>query len=143
MSWELQTSFVLGALHSLEPGHGKTAMLAMMLDPKKRWWDSVTLAVSMVVSHSLLILAVAVLTHFGGHILFGGKLDEFLLENLRIFGSLSLVLIGLFLLLRSDQKQSHCCGHESSHSKSHSPKLPILIGVTIGLYPCPSLIATF
>ena len=62
MTWELKTAFILGVLHSLELGHGKTAMLAMMLDSKRKWWDSLTFAVSSVLSHSALILLIA-LTH--------------------------------------------------------------------------------
>ena len=142
MSWELQTSFVLGVLHSLEPGHGKAAMVAMMLDPKKRWLDSLALAVSAVFSHSALILAVAALTHFGGHMFFGEKIDQFLLENLKVFGSLSLIAIGLFLVFSSKKSHSHCC-HEEVHDHSGSANLPILLGVSIGLCPCPTLVATF
>ena len=142
MGWELQTSFILGVLHSLEPGHGKTAMLAMMLDPKKTWFDSFALAVSAVFSHSALILAVAGLTHFGGHMIFGEKVDHFLWDNLRVFGPLSLIAIGLFLISSSKKAHSHCC-KSKSHNHGSSPKIPILLGVSIGLYPCPTLIATF
>ena len=142
MSWELQTSFFLGVLHSLEPGHGKTAMLAIMLDPKKKWFDSFALAVSAVISHSALILAVAILTHFGGHMIFGEKIDQFLLEHLKILGPISLIVIGVFMIARSGKKHTHCC-ESASHHQGNSTKIPILLGVSIGLYPCPTLIATF
>ena len=142
VNWELKTSFILGVLHSLEPGHGKTAMVAMMLDPRKKWWDSLALAFSVVFSHSFLILAIAVVTHFSGHLLLGNNMDQFLIENLKTIGALSLIFIGLFLLLRPEKKTSHCCSGSSNHAVS-SPKIPVLLGISIGLYPCPSLIATF
>ena len=126
----------------MEPGHGKTAMVAMMLDPKKKWTDLLALATSAVFSHSALLLAIATLTHLGGHMIFGEKIDQFLMENLKIFGSLSLITIGLFLIMGSKKEKKHCCD-STSHNHSGSPKIPILLGVTIGLYPCPTLVATF
>ena len=114
MNWELQTAFVLGALHSLEPGHGKTAMVAMMLDSKKKWWDSIALAISLVTSHSALIFLIAILTHFGGHLFFGGQTDKIMLEGLKAIGSLALLGIGLYLILSSKKLHSNCCGKKST-----------------------------
>ena len=142
MSWELQTSFLLGVIHSLEPGHGKTAMVAMMLDPSKKWMDSFLLATSAVFSHSAFIFVVAGLTHLGGHLLFKEKLDDMLTGSLHVMGPLSLVLIGLFLIRRSKVKHHNCCDSKKNRNLSES-KIPILLGLSIGLYPCPTLLASY
>ena len=84
-------------------------MLTMMLDQTKRWWDTLALAFSVVVSHSFLILVIAVVTHFSGHLVFGQKIDHFLIENIKFFGSLSLVLISVFLISNTSKSTASCC----------------------------------
>ena len=142
MSWELKTSFVLGMLHSLEPGHGKTAMLAMMLDQRKKWIDSFSLALSAVLSHSALMLIIALITHFGSHIIVGDDLNHFFSDHLKILGPIFLMIIGSFLLFNSRKSHKKCCSHHNNQEESSS-KIPILLGISIGLYPCPTLIATY
>ena len=116
----------------------------MMFDPNKRWFDSFALAISAVFSHTAFILAFAALTHFGGHLIFGEKVDHFLMDNLKLVGSGALICIGSYLIICSRKAQTHCCTSKShGHKHSRSTKIPFLLGISIGLYPCPTLIATF
>ena len=39
-------ALVFGFLHALEPGHGKTALLAYMADGRKSYWHSVVVGFS-------------------------------------------------------------------------------------------------
>ena len=39
-TYSLDFAFLLGALHALEPGHGKTAMAAFMLGGRKNAWHA-------------------------------------------------------------------------------------------------------
>ena len=142
LNWELKTAFLLGVLHSLEPGHGKTAMLSMALDSKKNWWSSVSLALSIVTSHSALIFTIAALTHLSGHYLLSDNIAQKLSENIKILGPLLLMSMGLFLMLKPNKRNDNCCRSQSKKNPSDQ-KFPILLGISIGLFPCPSLIATF
>lgn len=147
MTWELQTAFVLGVLHSLEPGHGKSAMLAMALDPRKNWLDSFFLASAAVFSHSALILLIATATHFGGHLMFGDQTNQNLVEFLNFFGPLSLLAIGLFLVFKPIAKRHDCCNGQEPHNHEDQEgfkfRMPILLGFSIGIIPCPTIVATF
>ncbi|MBC60848.1 MAG: hypothetical protein CMP11_00155 [Zetaproteobacteria bacterium] len=141
MHWELILTFFLGALHTLEPGHGKTAMFTFMFDQEKKWWDSFALGISVVVSHAFIIFLLATLTHIFGHFVVEGKPDSYFVEVIRIFAASTMVSIGVYLLLKKEKKASCCSQH--THDKKSSVKLPILLGISIGLYPCPSLLASF
>ena len=52
------TAFVLGAMHALEPGHGKTAMASYTLGNKNAKNHLFTLVFSMAFSHTFMLLAI-------------------------------------------------------------------------------------
>ena len=92
------TAFVLGMLHALEPGHGKTAMFAFMVDRKNRWIDSLCLAITAAFSHSMIILLIALATHLGGHLILGseGEISPYLSKA----EGIALVLVGTYLIFK-------------------------------------------
>lgn len=52
----LATSFGLGALHALEPGHGKSVVAAYMLGNRGRWHHAVLLGGTVAFTHTAGIL---------------------------------------------------------------------------------------
>ena len=57
-------ALTFGALHALEPGHGKTAIVAYMASGEKSWKDGFVLSVSSSVTHSISILIIAFISHY-------------------------------------------------------------------------------
>ena len=142
----IETAFVLGMLHALEPGHGKTAMFTFMVDRKNRIIDSVCLAFSAALSHSMIILVIALATHLGGHLFLGAEKD--ISPLLSKAAGIALILVGLYLIVKSKPKHSeNCCAHHGSEEHKgfnrSQMKLSATLGFSIGLFPCPSLVAAF
>ncbi len=55
----LAMAFVLGAMHALGPGHGKSLMAAYLVGTKGRSRDAVALALSLSLAHVLVVVVVA------------------------------------------------------------------------------------
>ena len=58
----LLSAFVLGALHALEPGHGKTVVAAYLVSTKGRVIDAVTLGGIVTFTHTISVILLGVLT---------------------------------------------------------------------------------
>ncbi|MFK7827965.1 MAG: sulfite exporter TauE/SafE family protein [Oligoflexales bacterium] len=145
--WETKTAFLLGLMHSLEPSHGTSAMAVFMLDKKNHWQHSLILALSTVFSHGLVIFTIAAFTHTSGHLIFGNVMDDAVSERIKKVSAITLILIGMYLLFRP-KKNSHnsCKKHANIRTKvarKINLKLPFLLGASIGLVPCPSVVAVF
>ncbi len=67
----LGLSFVLGALHALEPGHGKTAMFVYLLGGKRSIWHPVVMGISTAFPHSVSLFAIAFGVHIAHHLIAG------------------------------------------------------------------------
>lgn len=148
-------ALIFGFLHALEPGHGKTALLAYMADGRKSYWHSVVVGISSFFSHTASILLISVIvhaaTHMVGRFLNAGTITWYLslLSSFALFG------VGFYLLVKSYRKvegNSGCCAHEhnSREEKEISSKLEnskfslsAILGVSVGLYPCPTAIAAY
>jgi ABC-type nickel/cobalt efflux system permease component RcnA len=57
----LGVAFLLGALHALGPGHGKSLMAAYLMGSQGRIRDAVVLALALTLSHVLVVVVVALL----------------------------------------------------------------------------------
>lgn len=134
-------------MHSLEPGHGKTAMAAFMLDKKNQWQHSLVLALSSVFSRGIVIFAIAAFTHSSGRLLFGDSIEAGISERIKQVSAIALIAIGTYLLIRPKKSSHHCCKHHSGSqakvARDSNLKLPFLLGASIGLVPCPSVVAVF
>lgn len=145
---EVQVAFVLGALHALEPGHGKTAMTTYMLNGSRKWTDSLMMAVSAGFSHTAIIIFLAIAAHIGSHVMLkDGHQISGPLEHLSGF---LMIIIGLYLIFTKAQEHKRCCGHhhhghepENHHHHKKDLKTSAFFGLSLGLFPCPSLLAAF
>lgn len=129
-SFSLEFAFVLGALHALEPGHGKTAMYVYMMQGRRSLWHPILLGASSALSHSLSLAGIAFAVHLASHAVTGDHHHENGVANTLQWVSAGLVLaVGLYLLVQAARgRESKCCsqhgdaGHVHDHdaSESHS-----------------------
>ncbi|NNC94751.1 MAG: hypothetical protein HKN92_04260 [Chitinophagales bacterium] len=141
----LSTTFFLGALHSLEPGHGKSFLAAYMFGNKSNARHIVTMVGSLLISHFLFLTVIALTLQFA----FKGIADETLLHTTSWLAPLIVIAFGLFLFTRYLKFKKHpqdcSCGHEEKHlhlHESHNLKKSAIAGAVGGLIPCPTAIAT-
>jgi nickel/cobalt exporter len=127
----LAIAFGLGVVHALSPGHGKTIMAAYLVGGRGSTRQAIGLGLAVAVSHTLGVLALAVLTIAASSVL----PPERLYPILGLASGALVVVIGASLLwsrlraLRSvaghrhsqegDHGHSHDCEHGHSHAHPH------------------------
>ncbi len=124
----LGLSFFLGALHALEPGHGKTAMFVYLLDGKRSSWHPIVMGLSTAFSHSVSLFAIAFGVHIAHHLIAGDHHHEEQVSSvLQWISALLVVAVGGFLLVQAIRgRKVKCCGHHhdgeecSDHSHSYA-----------------------
>lgn len=144
----------IGALHALEPGHGKSIMGAYLIMSKGRSRDAVLLGLTSAITHTLVIVMLAILAHSATTLAISNiSLPQEQMELwLKLVSGIIIVLVGLRMVLRREISCSCGCGHSHSHhTNSASTKIPrkskgslldvLLLGFTNGLMPCPSALA--
>ncbi len=121
----LEMAFLLGALHALEPGHGKTALFAYMADGKKHLGHSILLGLASGSSHTLSIVGFAFFAHLISHFATGGHQDSAQLTLVFTWLSgLLMIGIGVYLLVNSRKSpHSHCCAVDKTRKVSQGLKL--------------------
>lgn len=156
----------LGALHSLEPGHGKGVMTAYLISSRAKMRDAILLGIISSIAHTLSIAALSFaasstvtlfvskqISHWielavGIIITFiGGKL---LLQQVRP----RVIVVGRIghnqVHQETCEHRHHTSTHSDVHSHAHmSQQTPdsigrlFIIGFFTGLIPCPSAVAIF
>jgi len=122
----IASAFGLGALHALEPGHGKSVMAAFVMGTNAKLRDAWLLGLIVVFSHVFLVLILGVVSIF-----LLGALDTGTAQNVMGFiGGSLLILVGIWIL-RSYNHHHH--DHEIDTGKG-----VIAIGLSTGLVPCPA-----
>jgi len=135
MNFPLFSTFLLGALHSLEPGHGKS-IVALHTSRSRKLSDGLSLLASLLLTHFLLVIVVSFVIFF----------NPFLQEIywLKFAAPVLVIAYGLFLLVKSRRNTDEYLGCSCSHGdeeKMEKKNNPILMGVLAGLTPCPSVFA--
>lgn len=67
VEWTLGLAFLLGLLHALEPGHGKTALWVYLSSGGRRPWHPLVMGASTAFSHSISLLVIALTVHAAHH----------------------------------------------------------------------------
>ena len=128
--------FVLGMFHALEPGHGKTLILAYMSGGSIRFAGTIQLILGLIITHFLLFSLIAFLLQIGS--------ESF--PFLNAIGPLLIILLGIYLLYRSVKEVRHehddeCDEPMHFHFNQSKFSSPFITGTVAGLIPCPSAIA--
>ena len=154
------TAFALGAMHALEPGHGKTAIASYTLGNKNAKNHLLTLIFSIGLSHTFMLLAVGFLVSYLFPLFDSEKAEHIL----GIISPLILMSIGGYMLYKIKNNKHVCSSSCTHHHKSvpvrksinanslklntasvskptHTHKTTALIGILSGLMPCPSAVA--
>ena len=122
----LATAVALGAAHALTPGHGKTLMAAYLVGTRGTPVHALGLGLSVSVSHTIGILALAGLV-IGAQ----GILDpDVLVRAAPVVAALAIVAIGGWMLISELRRRAakpvaardhaHDHGHEHEHAGEHS-----------------------
>ncbi len=165
----LVIAVVLGALHALTPGHGKTVVAAYLVGARGTAWHAVNLGAIVTLTHTGSVFLLGLVTLFASRYI----LPDRLLPLLELASGLLIVGFGAHLLYRRWQAwrddpsagrhdHHHHHGHDHPHPHSHDDHhhhdhdhshhhhhLPdrvtwrslLALGVSGGLVPCPDAIA--
>jgi ABC-type nickel/cobalt efflux system permease component RcnA len=145
-------AFGLGALHALEPGHGKTIVGAYLVGSRGTARHAILLGLIVTVSHTAGVFALGAITLYASRYI----VPEQLYPWLGVFSGLTIAGLGGYMFLRRwsglDLDHSHTAGqlhgHWFSSSKqtvpSPGPANPVslyqlfALGITGGIIPCPA-----
>jgi len=155
--WILFTSALiaagLGALHALEPGHGKTLVAAYLVGSRGTARHAVLLGIVVTAAHTAGVYLLGVLTLYASRYI----VPEHLYPWLGAISGLSVAGLGIFTFLKrwtgETGEHSHARGERHSHwflsmSRPATPIEPAnsavslrelcMLGVTGGIVPCPA-----
>jgi nickel/cobalt exporter len=157
----------LGALHALEPGHGKTMVAAYLVGSRGTAWHAVVLGMVVTASHTAAVYALGAATLYASHYV----VPERIYPWLAVATGATIAGLGLYLLaLRSRGEHAHAHdhhhagahhhhghphGHDHAHGHHHhhddahagghhhhdppvSLRQLFTLGVTGGIVPCPA-----
>lgn len=145
----------LGALHSLEPGHGKGVITAYLISSGAKIKDAIMIGLIAALSHTLSITLLAVSTTTAIRVL----VPENLTHWLQLISGIVVIYVGLNIITqriysRHESKHNeindshcHCCGSHCNHKHVQSTAYPnnrfnlFLTGFFTGIVPCPSALA--
>ncbi|KUN84514.1 nickel transporter [Streptomyces bungoensis] len=113
----LLVAVVLGALHALAPGHGKTLMAASAAarGRRARMRDVLPLAASVTVTHTLGVVALGLL------VTAGSAATPSVIAWLGIASGALVLAAGANLVRRAWRNRAHGHGHGHPHAHSHAP----------------------
>ncbi len=154
----LGLAFGLGALHALEPGHGKTAMLAYFASERGSLIHPIIAGVSSAISHSVSLMAIAAMVHLTHHLITGDHHHH----NVAVTVSMQwisaglIVVVGLWMLASAWRAKPTKCGCGGHHQPCEDSKpeegkskpgagysKSAFLGIAFGLLPCPSAMAAY
>lgn len=114
----LPTAVVLGSLHALEPGHAKTLTAAYLIGIKGTKRDALLLGLSVAATHSIVVVAVAVLALWLGQEAFADEAGY----GLRLASGAVVVLLGSWMLWRRWPRQAAIHRHQDKRTQGHDPE---------------------
>jgi ABC-type nickel/cobalt efflux system permease component RcnA len=160
----LLVAAVLGSVHALSPGHGKTMVAAYLVGSKGTAQHALFLGLTVTITHTLGVFILGLVTLFASQYI----LPEQLFPILSLISGGLVVVLGLSLLVQrwqaaiTNHSHSHISNHghhqhhRHSHDHPHHSHLPLdiseapitwksllALGISGGLLPCPSALVVF
>lgn len=135
------SAFGLGALHALEPGHGKSLMAAYLVGSRGRPWDAVVLGLVVTLTHTLSVYMLAALTLVAARYFAPAWVEHYL----ELISGLLVLAVGAWLVwqraiarlwagwnhrvshalnMRHNHDHDHGHGHGHDHHHDHSHEHP-------------------
>ncbi|HEY0785737.1 MAG TPA: hypothetical protein VGD62_07675, partial [Acidobacteriaceae bacterium] len=151
-------SMGLGAMHALEPGHGKTIVAAYLVGARGTVRHALLLGVIVTTAHTASVFALGAITLYASHYI----LPEQLYPWLGVLSGMTIAVLGGYLLLRrwtgQEMDHVHVAGQMHGHwfsSKNTAPAPAAVpqpagapaaisltqlfsLGITGGMIPCPA-----
>ncbi len=146
----LVLAFILGCLHALSPGHGKTMVAAYLIGTRGSVTDALLLGMIVTVSHvfSVVVLGVIIMTVAAG--VNSQRVDVFL----QMGSGMMITAMGIWMIRRNAAAghgghEGHCRDHghpRHGHGPERKEPAPdgtrlwdlLALGVTGGIVPCPT-----
>ncbi|MBA2862395.1 sulfite exporter TauE/SafE family protein [Methanococcus maripaludis] len=122
------SAFMLGIMHALEPGHGKSIMAAYVVGTDANLKESLTLGFTVLFSHVFVIFLLGLFSIY----LVGYFNIEYVSTVMEVLGGFILLLVGAWIL------KSYYIPHQHSINTN---KGALAIGLSAGLVPCPAALA--
>ena len=150
--------FGLGALHALEPGHGKTAMLLYLAGERRSPLHPLVMGISSALLHSVSLIGIAAMVHMTHHLVSVDHrhADEGVTQFMRWVSAGLVLMVGLWMLWPARRSKPTSCGC-GSHQHECDPQvdasktlasqtsysISAMLGAAFGLMPCPSALAAY
>ncbi len=140
-SLTITSIFLLGCLHALEPGHGKTFLLAYTIGGKLDFQKISLLTLSLLISHFLVLSIIAIIFN----LILIEVASSFLHDFSHWIAPGIIISFGSYIVVRSIYKMRHVnsddCGHDHGKFKDTKIENPITVGLLTGMLPCASSLA--
>ncbi len=117
----LVISFILGALHALTPGHGKTVVAAYLVGSKGRVLDAIILGTVVTFTHTSSVILLGLITLYASQYV----LPQDIFPWLGFLSGLLIMGMGIWLFIKRlknpfGHEHTHHHGHTHDHEHSHS-----------------------
>jgi ABC-type nickel/cobalt efflux system permease component RcnA len=132
-------ALVLGAMHALSPGHGKTIVAAYLVGSRGTMRHAALLGATVTFTHTISVFLLGI----GTWLLSAYVMPEKIVPVLATISGISIVLFGSWLLIKRWKKLTV---HHHHHHHTHHHHAPeeislgslLALGASGGLAPCPS-----
>ena len=138
----------LGALHALEPGHGKTVVAAYLVGSRGTAWHALVLGLTVTLSHTAGVYLLGGLTLYASRYV----VPERLYPWLAVASGLMIAALGLILFWQRFSRARPAATHRHTHlpgGHTHHDHLRptrsgvslrdlIALGISGGIVPCPA-----
>jgi nickel/cobalt exporter len=155
------SAFGLGALHALEPGHGKTVVGAYLIGSKGTTWDAIVLGLIVTLTHTGAVIILGILSVVAAAYF----VPDTVQKVLEIVSGLLIVGLGGWMIVYRVRSAHHHHGnghdhghdhdhdhnHDHDHGHSHDVVVEprqrpsfgqlITLGISGGIVPCPAALA--
>jgi nickel/cobalt exporter len=113
------TAAVLGSLHALEPGHGKTVVAAYLIGSRGRKTDAVLLGLVVTMTHTFSVILLAIAAKIASNTI--TLTEESLHGYLGLVAGLLILAVGVWMLLARlrGQEPFHFHSHDDIDGHSH------------------------
>ncbi len=140
MMGALAIALFLGALHALEPGHGKTLVAAYLVGSRGTIPQAMLLGLVVTATHTLSVYLLGAITLYASQSFVPEKIFPWLsfVSGLLVLGIGLALLRRTLLLFRNPPPQTDDHHHHPVAGEKRSLASLLALGITGGIVPCPS-----